>query len=428
MTLLLTILAFGLMIFVHELGHFLMAKAWGVGIEQFSIGFGKPIAQFTSHNVQWRIGWIPLGGYVKMKGENPDEQNIDDENALSRKPWWQKAIIGFSGPFANIVLTLILFIWSFMMPVYIEDQLPVVYKAEGKWAQVFAPGDSIISVNGKNIRGYSEFLQELLSNPENTVLLSRNGNKQTVLISSSEVDSLAKSLYPYADTRIGEVVPKTPAYHSKLEPGDRIVAIDSLPVSNWYEMREIIVNSEKDEVLLTIERNGQRFSKVLPLESSINTGGNKAIGIIQYQPVKYERRYKPLEAIQLGADNTVNFIVLNYQALGKLVQKPQDLTKSVGGPVMIASMSQSFGKKGFGSLLFFFGSISLMLAIMNLLPIPVLDGGLILFAIIEGIIRKPVPQQVQSILQTIGFFILIFLMVLAFYSDIASEVLRFMNR
>jgi regulator of sigma E protease len=135
-----------------------------------------------------------------------------------------------------------------------------------------------------------------------------------------------------------------------------------------------------------------------------------------------------LEAIQLGAVNTVNFIILNYQALGKLVQKPQELTKSVGGPVMIVSMSQSFGKKGFSSLLFFFGSISLMLAIMNLLPIPVLDGGLILFAIIEGIIRKPVPQKIQSILQTIGFFILIFLMFLAFYSDIASEVLRFMNR
>jgi regulator of sigma E protease len=421
MTLLLTILAFGLMIFVHELGHFLMAKAFGVGIEQFSIGFGKPITQFTSHNVLWRIGWIPLGGYVKMKGENPDEQETTEKDAFSRKPWWQKAIIGFSGPCANIILTLILFIFSFMMPIYIEDQLPVVYKAEGKWAQVFAPGDSII-------RGYSEFLQELLSNPQNTVLLSRRGTKQTVIISSSEVDSLAKSLYPYADTRIGEVVPKTPAYHSKLEPGDRIVAIDSLPVSNWYEMREIIVNSNKDEVLLTIERNGQRFNKVLPLESSINTGGNKAIGIIQYQPVKYERRYKPLEAIQLGAVNTVNFIILNYQALGKLVQKPQELTKSVGGPVMIVSMSQSFGKKGFSSLLFFFGSISLMLAIMNLLPIPVLDGGLILFAIIEGIIRKPVPQKIQSILQTIGFFILIFLMVLAFYSDIASEVLRFMNR
>lgn len=95
---------------------------------------------------------------------------------------------------------------------------------------------------------------------------------------------------------------------------------------------------------------------------------------------------------------------------------------------MIASMSQSFGKKGFSSLLFFFGSISLMLAIMNLLPIPVLDGGLILFALIEGIIRKPVPQNIQSILQTIGFFILIFLMILAFYSDISSEVLRFMNK
>ena len=118
---------------------------------------------------------------------------------------------------------------------------------------------------------------------------------------------------------------------------------------------------------------------------------------------------------------------MNYQMLGKLLRSPGEIRKSVGGPVMIATMSQQIGERGFGSLLVF-GGISLMLMIMNLLPIPILDGGVILFSIIEGIIRRPIPLKIQSVLQSIGFVLLMGLMILALYSDVASELLRFMNR
>jgi regulator of sigma E protease len=416
------------MIFIHELGHFLVARWCGVKVEKFSIGFGKAIAEWESKGVQWRLGWIPLGGYVKMKGEVLDDPRKEEVDSFPRQVWWKKVLIGLSGPFANLILGLLLFIVSFLLPVHIQDQLPVINRAEGKWSEMFAPGDSIVSVGAEHVIGFSDFLEKLMERDSSQVEINRAGQKQSIMLSSADVESLAVSLYPVADTRIGEVVPKTPAYHAKLQSGDRIVAVDSIAVSDWYQMRELIINSNRNKVSLSIERNGAVFDKQLELETSLNTGGNKAIGIMQYQPVRYQRHFAVGEALKLGAFNSLNFVRLNYQMLGKLVQKPAELKKSVGGPVMIASMSQQMGRKGFSTLLLFFGSISLMLMIMNLLPIPILDGGLILFAIVEGIIRRPIPVKVQSVLQSIGFMLLMGLMVLAFYSDIASEVLRFMSR
>lgn len=428
MTLILTILAFALMIFIHELGHFLAARAFGVGIEKFSIGFGKPIKEWERGGVLWRLSWIPLGGYVKMKGEHDDSPDHQDEDSFLKKAWWKKALIGLSGPVANLLLGLLLFIFSFVLPVQIEDQRPVLSKAEGIWAEVFSPGDSIISVNEKPVMGFGDFWEELLEQPKSDVLLNREGQEVRLQLHSKDLDSLAQSLWPLADTRVGEVMPKTPAYHAKLQTGDRITAVDSVFVDDWYEMRELIVNAPQDEVLLEIERNGKKFQKRLRLEASLSSGGKRAIGITQYQPVRYARSFNLLEAAKMGAYNTVNFVVLNYKMLGKLLRKPEELKKSVGGPVMIVSMSQQMGKRGFGSLLIFFGGISLMLMMMNLLPIPVLDGGLILFSILEGIFRRPIPMKVRAVLQTIGFFILMALMVLALYSDVTSEILRAMNR
>ncbi len=427
MTLLLTILAFGIMIFVHELGHFLVARAFGVGIEKFSLGFGKPILQFVRKGVSYRIGWIPLGGYVKMKGENIDAPDLDDKTSFRKKSWWKRALIGFSGPFANLLFGLLLFIVAFLLPVKVEDQSPVLHEAEGKWASIFVPGDSLASFNGKPVQGFSDFLESLLTSRSGQLVIDRSGRSLAIPVTAADAESLAVSLLPRVGTAIGEVIPKTPAYHAKLQSGDRIAAVDSIPVSDWYAMRELIVNSPRDSVLLSIERDGQFFTRNLRLESNIATGTAKTIGIMQAQPIRYQRRFTPFEALKLGAYNTANFITLNYQMLFKLAKKPAELQRSVGGPVMIVSLSQQMGKKGFGSLLLFFASISLMLMIMNLLPIPVLDGGLIMFAIIEGIIRRPIPLRVQSILQYIGLVILFGIMFLAISSDIYSEFLRYLN-
>jgi regulator of sigma E protease len=155
-------------------------------------------------------------------------------------------------------------------------------------------------------------------------------------------------------------------------------------------------------------------------------GDTKMIGISQFMPISHTVRYSLSEAVKYGGLSTYNFILMNYSGLFKLLSKPDQLKSNLGGPVMLASMSQEIGKRGIGSMILFFGSISLILMIMNLLPIPVLDGGHIMFCFIEGIMGKPVPLKIQGIAQRIGLLLLVSLMVFAFYTDISKLFMRFM--
>lgn len=423
---LLMIIAFGLMITIHELGHFLAARACGVGIEKFSIGFGKPIVQWTRNGVDYRIAWIPLGGYLKMSGENPDEADTPDadDKSFQKKAWWKKAIVAFSGPLANLVLGFALFVFAFMLPQKQEDLRPVIQKAEGKWANVFMPSDSLIAVNGKNVKGFQEFLVGLSNTKSNTIILSRKGENVMLNVAATDADSLLKSLTPQVDNTIGEVFTGLPAWRAGLKQGDRVLEVDSVQVANWYEMRNRIVESPHEAVLLKVQRGKQVLYRNIALEKNIAISQQRMIGISQDMPVKSVTHYTPKEALIYGSSSTYNFVIMNYVGLYKLVQQPKELQKNLGGPVMIATISQQAGQRGFSYLIIFFGSISLALTFMNLLPIPILDGGHILFAFLEGIFRRPVPVRVQALLQRIGFALLLLLMAFAFYTDISKLLMR----
>ena len=424
-TLLITIIAFGLMIFVHELGHFLVARAFNVGIERFSIGFGKAIWQTEKNGIQYRLGWMPLGGYVKMQGENPEENiGVPEERTFLGKSWWKRALIAFSGPFANLLFGLLLFVIAFMLPQKQEDLLPVIHNAKGVWAESFSAADSIISVNGKPVKGFQEFMLALSDKKNNTVAYLHNGEKRILQVAPIAVDSLLKSLEPKVDTTIGEVFTGMPAWRAGLKTGDKVLAVDSVSVANWYEMRERIISSKQDEVQLTILRDGKVLTRTIALEENVSMGDQKMIGISQYMPVKSVTRYNPWQAISYGARSTFSFIVMNYVGLYKLVMKPEQLKNNLGGPVMIATMGQQVAQRGISSLIIFLASISLVLMIMNLLPIPILDGGHIFFAFLEGIFGKPVPIKVQAFLQRIGFALLMLLMFYAFYADISKLLIR----
>jgi regulator of sigma E protease len=430
LSLLLMLIALGVMITIHELGHFLVARAFGVGIEKFSIGFGAPIAQFERGGVQYRIAWIPLGGYVKMKGQEPDDTDdeTDESEMFNRKPWWQRVLIVFAGPFANLLLGLLLFIVAFTFPQKMEDLSPVISSAEGIWAEHFQPGDSLLTVNDKAVGGFNRFLIEVATSPANArVEYIRGGETLEFTVPFADRDSLMRSLIPRVTTLIGEVFSGMPAWRAGLKPLDRIVMVDSVEVSDWYDMRSRIINAPGTEVELVIARGNEQFSRSISLEENIASDQGRMIGISQYLPISETIRYSPPEAVVYGSMATTSFIVMNYKALFNLVKRPSQLKSSMGGPVMMASMSTEMGKRGFGSLLLFFASISLILMVMNLLPIPILDGGHILFAFIEGIIGRPVPVKVQEILQRVGFAILITLMIYAFYSDITKLIMRFIH-
>jgi regulator of sigma E protease len=415
------------MIFIHELGHYLMARAMGVGIEKFSIGFGKPIFKFRVKEVQWQIGWLPLGGFVSLKGEDHSEA-ADSEDSFTAKPWWKRALVVFAGPFANLILGLLLFIVAFLLPISTSDHSPVIFEAKGIFGDVFAPGDSIISVNDVPIQGYIQALGELSSKKNNRIILKRDSLTVAIQLPGSQVDSLLGSVSPMMSTRVGEVYAGMPAWRAGIRENDVITRVDSVEVSDWYRMRELITKSPGKKVKLTLLREGKELMREVVLEENEVLGSEKLIGISNYQPVKDVYRFSFGEAIVQGSSYALNFVISNYTGLFKIIAKPDQLAKNVGGPVMIATMSTQVGSRGVAHLIMFFASISLVLMIMNLLPIPVLDGGHIFFFIIEGIFRKPVPLKVQAILQRIGLALLVLLMLFAFSSDLSKLFMRLLSR
>ena len=427
MVLVVTILAFALMIFIHELGHYLMARAMGVGIEKFSIGFGKPIFKFKLKDVQWQIGWLPLGGFVSLKGEDPSEA-ADSEDSFLAKPWWKRALVVFAGPFANMVLGLLLCIVAFLLPIRTSDYNPVIFDAGGIFAEVFAPGDSIISVNDVPAEGYGQALAELSTTKDNQIILQRDSLMVAIQIPGSQVDSLFSSLRPMVSTRVGEVQVGMPAWRAGIRNDDVITRVDSVEVSDWYSMRKLITQAPGNAVKLTLQRNGKELTRDVVLEENEVLGSERLVGIINYQPVHDIHRYSFGEAVVQGSKYAAAFVVSNYTALFKVIAKPDQLAKNVGGPVMIATVSTQAGSRGIAYLILYFGAISLVLMVMNLLPIPVLDGGHIFFYVIEGIFRKPIPLKIQATLQKIGLAILILLVLFAFYADFSKVFMRILAR
>ncbi|MEA2095752.1 MAG: RIP metalloprotease RseP [Candidatus Cloacimonadota bacterium] len=412
------IVALGVLVTFHELGHFIAARIFNVEVEKFSIGFGPKLLAFKKGKTEYRISLIPLGGYLKMKGENPDEEVEDTENSFKTKMWWQRAIIAFAGPFANLILALFIFILTFAIGKHFEDQLPIVGEVSAHYAEFVQEKDMILQVNDKDVNGWTQIIQYVKIDEENTFLIKRN-NEQ-ILITNNEVEpkTWVTEILPYVPAVIGEVAPGMAAYKSGLMDNDEILSVDGKDVKNWYEMRTAITTNENKSITLKIKRGDDIFEKSLIPEENI-LDNNRIIGVTQYMPVKYIERYSLLESVKYGTIGTINFVYLNYAMLYKLIANPSAIKNNLGGPVMIYAMSAQTVDKGIDSILSFIAAISIILMIMNLLPIPILDGGHIFFCFIEGIRKKPLNMKIQIALQNIGLFILVFLMVFAFWNDLS---------
>jgi len=413
---------------IHELGHFIAARACGVNVEQFSIGFGKALASFKRKGIEYRIGWIPLGGYVKMRGENPKDEHTDEFDAFQSQVWWKKIIIALAGPLANLILATMLLIFSFAIPMHLEDSLPIVGKIESSALSMLLPNDHIQAVDGIEVRGWYDAISKLDRNQPTEVMILRGGQKTMLMLPNTLIDSLATKAYPMTEAIVGEVVVGLPAWKAGLKPADKILSVNGQAVSDWYAMRDAITANNHGTLLLEIERAGKRFSKSMSIENSIATDNQPRIGIMQHFPVTITRQIPFTEAISSGLSSAFGFSRDYFLALGKLIQKPRDFAKSIGTPVMVVSYTEQLkAKKGINHLLMFFAGLNLMIMIFNLLPIPVLDGGHVIFALWQAVSGKTISQKVQYELQRWAMKILLFLMVFAFYNDLSRLFTRFLN-
>ncbi|MCF7919858.1 MAG: RIP metalloprotease RseP [Candidatus Cloacimonetes bacterium] len=411
--------ALGILVMVHEGGHFLAARWLGVLVEKFSIGFGPRLFGFKGRTTEYRLSLIPLGGYVKMKGENPDEEVSDPEGSFSALSWWKRVIIAFSGPLANLILALLILITTFYMGKDYEDYGRLVGAIKSPTTEIdnltfLQPGDELLEINGQELRSWTDSYL-YLQDGENEILIKRE-DKELIFQEEISYSEWMQRVLPQTTTIIGDVSPGLPAYNAGLMEGDEIVSVDGQTVTDWYEMRDLIVNNQNTSVELRIKREDGEFTRNIKLQENV-LDGNRVIGITQKLPLKVHESYNIWESVKYGTISTVDYVLINYIGLYKLLLKPAELKNNIGGPVLMYTMSKQTAKRGWNSILTFMALISIVLMVMNLLPIPILDGGMIFFCIIEGIRKKALSLKIQMTLQKIGFSLLLLLMFFAFSND-----------
>jgi len=454
-----TLLMLTLVVFIHEFGHFIVARWCGVRVQTFSIGFGREIFGFYDrHGTRWCFARWPLGGYVRfVDDENaasaPSREALEKMDAAARseafqtKPLWQRAAVVIAGPLFNIVsAVLIVALGASLLGT--RDMPPLVDRVEAGSVAARAglqPGDRITAVSGLPIEWTSD-LNKLIVSSRGVPLeveFERNGRRQTVQITpdSLEVPALLGTrvaigdigLRPDPATRIGEVRPGSPASKAGLRPGDRIKAIEGNPVDRFSGLTAIVHKSADKPLAFTIERDGkdERIT-ITPRPETIRDakGVERTIGLIGIGPERGAlRRHSPVHAIRYGIVETASLCTQVVQGLGEL---PAAIAKvftfqsqnAIGGPGAIVEMTGHAAKGGITDFVRWLAIFSVMLGVMNLLPIPLLDGGHLMFYAYEAIRGKPLGDRAQEIGFKIGIAVIATLMTAAFLGDATRYIGR----
>ncbi len=442
------IIVLGVLIFFHELGHFLMARLFGVGVEKFSLGFGWRLIGKKIGITDYRLSAIPLGGYVKMVGEEPDAEVAPADIPLSftHKHVFKRICIVAAGPVFNLLLAVLIF-FIFFAITGVEDIRPFIRQVQKDSVAQKAGlrvDDLIVSVDGQKVSSWYD-IDEVVTESNGRRLrlgVARNDTLLEIDVSpqlKEGVDLLGDrisyydigiSAFPELKAIVGEVNAGFPAEKAGLKKGDQITSINGIPIVNWQQMQSLISSSGGAELTLTVERDAKMLEvRLTPkqVETKDHLGRVEKrylIGITNQQIEIPEadlvtKRLDPIEAAVKSIEQSYSIVVLMIRSVVKMIDGsiPKD---SLGGPIMIAKMAGDQAKLGLDKLIRFIAFISINLAIINLLPIPVLDGGHLLFFIIEAIKGRPVSIKVREVAQQIGLFILLLLIILVFYNDISK--------
>lgn len=440
----------GLLIFVHELGHFLVAKRAGVGVLKFSLGFGRRLFGFTKGETEYLVSAIPLGGYVKMMGEDPREVVIDDtgqafdgsgqpldlKKSFAHKSVWARMAIVLAGPASNFLLALVLFWGVFAMvgrPVF--PSVAGVPEPESPAAVAgIQPGDRIVAVMNRTVRwwGHVEAAVQASQGKPVSLRIDREGVHRDIRVIpqrktltdflGDEHEVWTIGVGPFLAPTVGRVLDGFPAAEAGIRAGDRFVALNGEPVGTFDELARRIRTLAGQEVILTVERDGARLLiTVTPRPVTQQDASGRAvtegrIGITPGEGFLYER-VDPLTSLYHASVATASTSVLILRVLWKMVAgsiSPQ----TIGGPILMAQMTGEQAQQGFDRLVWLTAVISINLAVLNLLPIPILDGGHLCFFVIELLRGKPVSVKMREMAQRVGLALLVALMVFAFYNDV----------
>lgn len=446
------IILFGLLIFFHELGHFIVAKLMGVKVLKFSLGFPPAILRKKIGDTEYVISAIPLGGYVKMLGEEPGEELADDEKERSFKyqSAWKRAAIVLAGPVFNLGLAYIIFVafLSFDLSISVpnlsrelDTTIEVIKDESPAYTARLLVNDRVVSINGKEVTAWGEIQQAVFDHPGKEIVL---GVERGVEVLEVAVVPEAKTVkdrkgneITYGDLGIskktavvGGVVKNSPALRSGLRSGDVIVSIDGVPVNSWVEMTEIIMENADKEIVLQVKRPaGISDISVVPEPAKVQLAGNEEkivgrIGItLDGMIISRGTLYAPIDGLRA----VYEWSALTIEALVKILSGSIS-AKQVGGPILIVGAAAKAASAGAFTYFNFIAIISINLAIINLVPIPILDGGHLMFLSIEGIRRKPLSEAFMLVASKVGLAMILLLITLVFYNDIVRIIIPWVQK
>ena len=428
------ILVIGIMIFVHELGHHLMAKYLGIKVNVFSLGFGPRLFGFEMGGTDYRVSLLPLGGYVKMAGEHYDDELRGTEDEFLSRPKKHRFAVAIAGPAMNIILAVLLLSLNYMVgiqiPVYLTEA-PVVGHIRSDSPAMeggFQLGDRILSIDGQSVETWEELNIAVATRANQTLrfTVERAGDTLEIPVTVAEDPSTGAGyigLSPTVTNVVSAVEPESPADAAGIQQGDEIVEIrlNGQSATDLARILDLIQASEGRPIELTLKRDGTLVEKtVAPVEMDGRHRLGVVIGELEPQERRTER-YGVFGALAKSIEKNYQLTQLTFRIVGQLITGTTSM-RAMSGPIEIARVSGEAASHGLMTLIAFMAMVSLQLGIFNLFPIPILDGGVIMLLAIEGLMGRDLSMTVKERISQIGFLFLIVLMSIVIANDIAKNI------
>lgn len=439
----------GILVFIHEFGHFAAAKLSGMRADVFAIGFGKRLfgwnrkTGFTfgelpkdfdgEGHTDYRLSLLPLGGYVKIAGmvdESMDTSFAESEPKpyeFRAKPVWAKIFVITAGVLMNLLLAWLIF-WgaNFFQGKPITPTTTIAFVEEGSPAALsgFVSGDKILSINGKSINNWEDLRAQIFINTlgENlNVKLERDGKVENILVDRKLIpddESTALYLIPQGvKPGIGDVLKDSPAEKSGLKPGDILLSLNGTPLHSSKQATELISTNAGKEIQLVVKREKEEVN------ISVTPGEDAKIGVAigpVFMGETQMRTYGAFESVYYGWKDIEKMTALTFSMIGKVFTGDVEFKKAFGGPIKIAQIAAKSADSGMANFLYFLALLSLSLAVLNIMPFPVLDGGHLVMIIVEAVIKREIPIKIKMAIQNTGLVLLLLLMAFIIYNDIIS--------
>ncbi len=433
------VILLGVMILVHELGHFWAALAVGIKVETFSIGFGPRLFGIRRGDTDFRVSAVPFGGYVRMLGDQAsaepaenNRENSTDPRSFAAKPRWQRAIVIIAGPLMNVILAIGivagLYMYAFPKEIQTTDPIITSIKPGSAAAQAgLRPGDRIVQLDGKQDPNWDFVLMQEALNANHPIkgAVERHGQRVPFTVTPRMDPKQGIGVAGWGgeqNIEVGEVMPGSPAAQAGLQPGDLFMTVNGQQVASPVTVQQAIFHSGGKPVDFQVMRKGHLQKLTITPTPTKDPKMPFHIGVGFKMPVQMVKLGVGPALQQSLRFNRQNALMV-FQVLGGIVERRVS-PKSLSGPIGIAQMSSEAAQAGAWSYLFLMAFVSLQLAIFNLLPIPILDGGTLLMLIIEMLLQREVSLQVKETIFKLGFVFLMMVVVFVIYNDLSRVLTR----